>query len=226
MVEEWWTDKDYEKAIRHSYVPSSKCWTSDSFYVKLDTKPFTRGAVKQAYYAKLIPIETSIHQNGDAILDWTVAQNFIVKSYNTDDGRIDVNSSRNLYFDNVQIQHEVQFWADKFNSINQSDLINLIPIFALELCDRPNSPVVICENVFHNVDMSSLSTQPKFIEYSSSTITENIIPQLFFIYTLFASNGNLMVVHLEGYQNLFTNPQVDTAAHIVLYSITCIYIVI
>lgn len=196
-IEKWWDPIEFEFAIVHQYDSTTKSWTTEECIIKIESSSFAKGVERQAYKAKIIYKREEL----DILnLNWELANNYVAKCNNAND-LSDWSEDHNTAFDYVLTQYESRMWANSFNTLYKENLIDIIPTFVLELSDRPHEPTLTCEKYFGPNDV-------KFISYTSNSMHENIIPQLFFLYTFYASGGTSMVCHLDGLNGTYTNPQV------------------
>lgn len=159
-------------------------------------------------------------------VEWLNAELHVLKSYNTDDGSIK-DEDREQAFDNVRLQLEAASWAKKFNKIDfRSDLrkhkeIRVLPCTAIELVSRPYKPVVCCEPYLLHAD-----SEPFLIfgsdTFNSGPAADDPVPLAFFLFSLYASGGTSMIVHMEGTESVFTNPQVSIVRKCLSFSVTCL----
>lgn len=217
----WWLGRDIfmERAVQHTYAPLDLSWTASPVLIRLECTPFGRGASRQAYRLKYLSAPSEGGGLGSEE-DWERAAEHVVKSYNTDDGSIK-GEEDGLALDHVRLQHEAAFWAPAFNAARRRALaaeeaaavpVNVIPCTVLQLTARPSHPVVSCEQYFSGTTSGSSAD---FVIHGSDTMhtgpaASNPDPLAFFLFTFYASGGLSMVVHMEGVENTFTNPQVRT----------------
>lgn len=199
-----------ESALLYSFCSLRQTWTSREVVVKIENKPFGRGLTRQAYRLKLV---FSDQYGSISQIDWDKASKYVGKSANTDDGEIEVDCDRAECFHVAQLQHEAFFWADKFNDFIQAEDVKIIKCSVLELCERPSRPVISCEQMIEGVNLESF----KFSVFNSTTVTTEFPPLAYFLYSFYASCGTSVVVHIEGGEGIFTNPQVLMFTHISKY---------
>lgn len=192
-----------ESGLLYKFDSRYESWESSEVSVRIEKKPFGKGLTRQAYRLCLLSLPPS-ELTEDT--DWSKAVVCVGKSANTDDGEIETDCDKAGCFDSVRLQNEAVYWGGKFNIYAQSNAVSvkMIDASVLELCDRPNMPVISCENMIEGSNKEKLD----FAIYNSSTITSNLSPLAYFMFSFYASQGTTIVVHTEGADGIYTNPQV------------------
>jgi len=132
-----------EHVRRHRYNPTDGTWINDDSIVKIESKPFDKGAQRQVYRMKKISqAPTALW----SLIDWAKAPNYVAKCYITNDGSINMDPvHRQQVYDDIKHQYEAAFWAQEFNKAGPPKKIIVIQCYVLEFIDRPGSPVLGCE---------------------------------------------------------------------------------
>jgi hypothetical protein len=190
-----------ESGLIHNFCSETETWESSEVIVRIEKKPFGKGLTRQAYRLQLV---NSNQYATIEHIDWNNAVQCVGKSANTDDGEIEIDCDRDDCFHSARLQHEALRWADSFNTFTKTEVVKVIKCSVLELCDRPNHPVISCESIIEGDNRESLH----FSVYNSTAVTTNFAPLAYFLYSFYASYGTSIVVHLEGAEGIYTNPQV------------------
>ncbi|XP_055874771.1 eukaryotic elongation factor 2 kinase-like [Biomphalaria glabrata] len=187
-------DIDTELAIRHRYNPRRKSWAQDHVLVKMEKKPFTRGAMRQCFRVKK---KHSSVCNSTYGLDKN-ASNYVAKSY------IEV-VDRDVYFQDVRLQMDAKLWGEEYNRHNPPKKVDIFQMYVLEFPDRPGKPLFHLEHYIEG----------EYIKYNSNSgfVEENLrlTPQAFSHFTFERSGHQLIVVDIQGVGDLYTDPQIHTA---------------
>ncbi|XP_059168099.1 eukaryotic elongation factor 2 kinase-like [Physella acuta] len=187
-------DIETELAIRHRYNPRKKIWMQDHVLVKMEKKPFTRGAMRQCFRVKK---KHSSVCNSTYGLDKN-ASNYVAKSY------IEV-VDRDVYFQDVKLQMDAKLWGEEYNRHNPPKKVDIFQMYVLEFPDRPGKPLFHLEHFIEG----------EYIKYNSNSgfVEENLrlTPQAFSHFTFERSGHQLIVVDIQGVGDLYTDPQIHTA---------------
>ena len=202
-----------ERIKRHVYDPHKDEWRQDETIVRIQSKPFDEGAMRQCYrMKKLSQLPSDATNHAYHKIDWNQAPNYVAKSYKTEDGSINTSpEGREACFGDIKLQYEAAHWAGAFNSSNPPKKIHIIRAYAIEFVDRPKSPVMTVERFIEGTDEYGVgyvkhNTNSGFVDKDMSRLT----PQLFSAYSFYASKGTRMVVDVQGVGDLYTDPQVHS----------------
>jgi hypothetical protein len=183
-----------ERAARWFYDRPTASWSSDETIVKVQSEPFTRGAMRSCYRMKkraCPPREatnTRFHRFG-----WkTSGLNYVAKAYlcpATGDVDCSERAKRQVRND-IVLQHEAQHWADRFNRSGPPAQIMFLRAYAVELTQRPGRPWMAVERFITGRDSYGASfvkhnTNAGFVDRQLRRVT----PQVFSAYTFYASGG-------------------------------------
>ena len=92
-------------------------------------------------------------------------------------------------------------YAKLFNEQQSIRQINFIPCTLVKLLDRPNTPFAIVEKY----------QSGKFIKHNNNygdISSERLLPQAFSHFTHVESSGKLLVCDIQGWEDLYTDPQI------------------
>ncbi|XP_076442554.1 eukaryotic elongation factor 2 kinase-like isoform X2 [Babylonia areolata] len=179
-----------EVCTRHQYNALKKTWTSDEVLVKMETKPFTNGAMRQCYRLKK-------HMTFCA-QDWRHAPNYVAKSYMEQ-------VERQVYFQDVRLQMDAKLWGQEYNRHNPPKKVDIFQMYVLEFKNRAGSPLYHLEHFIEG----------NYIKYNSNSgfVEESyrLTPQAFSHFTFERSGHKLIVVDVQGVGDLYTDPQIHTS---------------
>ncbi|XP_005092965.1 eukaryotic elongation factor 2 kinase [Aplysia californica] len=187
-------DLETELCFRHRYNAHKKEWTKDTVLVKMEKKPFTRGAMRQCYRVKKRHSDVCNSSHG---LDVN-ARNYVAKSYME-------NVDRDVYFQDVMLQMDAKVWGEEYNRHNPPKKVDIFQMYVLEFPDRPGNPLFHLEHFIEG----------EYIKYNSNSgfVEENLrlTPQAFSHFTFERSGHQMIVVDVQGVGDLYTDPQIHTA---------------
>ncbi|CAB9507913.1 Eukaryotic elongation factor 2 kinase [Seminavis robusta] len=198
-----------ERIIRHLYDPHTQTWSTDETIVKMESTPFTHGAMRFCYRMKkraTPPLSSSnhrFHRTG-----WTTASNYVAKAYCSKDGQVDTNAKQAIQND-ILLQYEAQRWAARFNESDPPSKITFLRAYAIEFPNRDGSPWFAVERFIAGKD----SYGAGFVKHNTNsgfvdTDLRRVTPQVFSAHSFYASNGNRLVADIQGVGDLYTDPQV------------------
>ncbi|KAK3089352.1 hypothetical protein FSP39_002962 [Pinctada imbricata] len=179
-----------EFCIRHRYNPHKKTWCKDEVNVKIETKPFNRGAMRQCFRLKKL-------STFSRSADWNHACNYVAKKYIE-------NVDRDVYFQDVKLQMDAKVWGEEYNRHNPPKKVDIFQMYILEFKDRPGQPLYHLEHYIEG----------DYVKYNSNSgfVDENLryTPQAFSHFTFERSGHQLIIVDVQGVGDLYTDPQIHT----------------
>eukprot|EP00088_Acartia_fossae_P000553 TRINITY_DN10225_c1_g1_i4.p1 TRINITY_DN10225_c1_g1~~TRINITY_DN10225_c1_g1_i4.p1 ORF type:complete len:848 (-),score=112.71 TRINITY_DN10225_c1_g1_i4:515-3031(-) len=184
-----------ERGIRHRYNPLTMEWLQDECMLKIDNKSFAHGAMRECFRMKKL---SNFSNSNDWLRD---SNNYVAKKY------IDPTIDRDTYFQDVKLQMDAKLWGEEFNRHNPPKKVDIFMMAVIELPDREGKPLY---HVEHYID-------GEYIKYNSNSGFVDIggcrqTPQSFSHFTFERSGHKLMVVDIQGVGDLYTDPQIHTAA--------------
>lgn len=199
-----------ERVIRHLYQPTTGTWKTDETIVKMQTQPFTHGAMRFCYRLKkrAQPPESAtnhrFHKTG-----WSTASNYVAKAYHKN-GEIDCSEEAKAAVRNdIMLQYEAAHWAELFNNAGPPTKIHFIRAYALEFPDRVGKPWFAVERFISGHDRYGAvfvkhNTNAGFVD----TELHRVTPQVFSAFSFYSSEGTRLVADIQGVGDLYTDPQV------------------
>eukprot|EP00475_Leptophrys_vorax_P019959 TRINITY_DN2732_c0_g1_i1.p1 TRINITY_DN2732_c0_g1~~TRINITY_DN2732_c0_g1_i1.p1 ORF type:complete len:619 (-),score=152.24 TRINITY_DN2732_c0_g1_i1:224-2080(-) len=173
-------------------------WIVDEAVVKITPEPFAHGAMRNCFRMKKLPQDP--HAPSVHVLDWKHAPNYVAKNYRNDD-----QTPKSQYFLDVRVQAEAAYWAKRYNMRNPPKKVDMIYVFVIEMIDRPDCPL-FCVERFIEGDYIKHNSNSGFLEDKFRRLT----PQCFSHFTYHESDGELIVVDVQGVDDLYTDPQIHT----------------
>lgn len=179
----------------------------DETLVKVERRPFDKGAMRRCYRLKKLsqqPNRPAFHP-----LKWKTSNNYIGKQYHDaavmrDDG------GRAAVLLDVQLQLTSAAFATAFDeALVPPKRVNIIDCFAIELYERRPIEYMLVERFITGKDEYGRG----FIKHNSNIgyIDDNerrLTPQVFSAATFWLSRGAAMVTDIQGVGDLYTDPQV------------------
>jgi elongation factor 2 kinase len=199
-----------ERVIRHLYDPHTETWSTDETIVKMESTPFTHGAMRFCYRLKkraTPPRAATNHRFHRA--GWATALNYVAKAYQKE-GVVDTSDAAKAAIQNdILLQYEAQRWAERFNDSDPPSKILFLRAYAVEFPDRPGSPWFAVERFIAGKD----SYGAGFVKHNTNsgfvdTDLRRVTPQVFSAHSFYASEGNRLVADIQGVGDLYTDPQV------------------
>lgn len=200
-----------EKVRRHKYNPKTKQWEAEMSIIKMESKPFDKGAQRQVYRMK------KLYQGKSTAwtkLNWAKAPNYVAKCVITADSSIDQDpNNRDKYFEDIKLQYEAAYWAEKFNHSGPPKPIHMMQCFVIEFIEREGSPVMGCERFIDGHDKYGCgfvkhNSNGGYVDYAEHRAT----PQAYSAFSFYASCGEVMVVDVQGVGDIYTDPQIHSMA--------------
>ncbi|XP_067943994.1 eukaryotic elongation factor 2 kinase-like isoform X2 [Watersipora subatra] len=181
-----------QPALRHRYNPIKQKWYQDEVTVKMETKPFNRGAMRQCY--RLKKLSTFSKQRS-----WKHAGNYVAKKYME-------SVDRSVYFEDVKLQMDAKLWGDEYNRHNPPKKIDIFQMYVIELVREEGSPLFHLEH-FIEGEYIKYNSNSGFVEDTKQC---RHTPQAFSHFTFERSGHELIVVDIQGVGDLYTDPQIHT----------------
>jgi len=186
-----------QRARRHRYNPLTKAWVVDDCVIKLDRDPFAHGAMRECFRMK--KLSNFSHCN-----DWTKdSNNFVAKRY------MDEDIPRETYFDDVKLQMDAKLWGEEYNRHNPPKKVDIFMMGVIELVEISGAPLYHIEHYIDG-DYVKYNSNSGFVKVLTGFMRQT--PQAFSHFTFERSGHELMVVDIQGVGDLYTDPQIHTAA--------------
>lgn len=170
-----------EDAVISEWDLSTGQWVRTETKVALSVEPFSRGNMRASYY----------------LIDFSkfgcrlVAKRYLKESVSSDQ-----------YFDDVSMHSVSGHWARLYNSMNPPKKVTFVPAAVVELPHRHPPLVLAMEPLLEGA----------FEKYNNNCgyIPDDVrwTPQAFSHFTYIYSQNELMIVDIQGVNDLYTDPQI------------------
>ncbi len=133
--------------------------------------------------------------------DWTRdCNNYVAKQYMD-------HVERETYFDDVKLQMDAKLWSEEYNRHCPPKPVDIFQMAVLEFPEREGQPLFHVEHFIEG----------EYIKYNSNSgFVDNAIcrntPHAFSHFTFERSGHEVIVVDIQGVGDLYTDPQIHTAA--------------
>eukprot|EP01102_Stenamoeba_stenopodia_P009176 TRINITY_DN2694_c0_g1_i1.p1 TRINITY_DN2694_c0_g1~~TRINITY_DN2694_c0_g1_i1.p1 ORF type:complete len:584 (-),score=129.93 TRINITY_DN2694_c0_g1_i1:156-1907(-) len=180
-----------ERAHKLVFDPSTNKWKRSTILVKIEEKPFAHGAFRAVHRMK-------VWDGGD----WHKSSNFVCKMYLKEPAE----GTKKAAMDDVSLQMIAKHYGQLFNHHNPPKAIDFIYTFVIALVDRPNQPYCCVEA---HID-------GEYVKYSNNSgwyDKEHLrnTPHAFSHFTFEESGGKLLIVDIQGVNDLYTDPQIHSS---------------
>lgn len=203
-----WKHQPMLQAIRWSYNAETKGWQKDMRKIKVAPNAFNNGTLRVCFYM----MELTNHENKrgsmGALVVPNVGQMSTVEPTHVCKVYIDQFEERDSYFDDAVMQAEAQRFADMYNKLEVPKKVGFLEVSVYEILDMPKSHGAIVCNVEEYIKGDYIKHNNNW-DYCEDLIARNT-PQTFSHYTYEASDRKLIVVDMQGVNDLYTDPQMHT----------------
>ncbi|EOD18219.1 hypothetical protein EMIHUDRAFT_95998 [Emiliania huxleyi CCMP1516] len=175
-----------ELAKRWDYNSSTRKWELSEVMVKLEREPFAEGAMRECYrMKKMSQVSPSFFYR----MDWAACNNYVAKRYKKRE------TGRGTYFSDIEMQMLSKRLSRHYNALAPPKAVDFLHAFVIEV-ERGGEQMLFCVEraiergsyVKHNNNAGSLD----FDGLHRAT------PNAFSRFTFHASRGELMVVDIQG----------------------------
>ncbi|KAL3900074.1 MAG: hypothetical protein SGCHY_001602 [Lobulomycetales sp.] len=191
-----------ERIISHRFDADSG-WTQQEGLAKMQSDAFAKGAMRECYRLKKIPQvpgETHLHAP-----DWTKASCYVAKCFLKESPE-----SKEIQFKECEMQVLAKSVAAAYNTTvdHCPRKIDFLSCFIIEFPAREGSPTFSVER-FIEGEYVKHNTNSGFVDEKFCRLT----PQCFSHFSYVQSQGESMIVDIQGVNDLYTDPQIHTRAH-------------
>lgn len=183
-------------AIRYTYSPTDKSWQSHSALFRVESTPFSKGALRGAYRC----LETEI--DACEILtatsrDWRRARQWVLKRFLTpqEDELAAVQSD-------VISQTIAKFYGNLYNRADPPRKIDFLEASYIVATLPDGSTQIYAAEAYVEGDYIKYSNNSGWLAIEENRST----PHTFSHFTYVASQGELMIVDIQGVGDLWTDP--------------------
>lgn len=200
-------------AIKHVFDSEQRKWTSSLIKVKIDTKPFAKGGLRQVFHLQdlSVPPPAERISAGDEDSVMSKCTSYVAKV------AINPDENPDTYFKDVEMQAVAAKYAKLYNSYNPPRRVEFLEAWVLQLLPADASDE---EHGAENLTLrGTICGVEPFIagEYHKHNNNfgyvselERNTPQAFSHFTYEASGQEILVVDIQGVSDHYTDPQIHT----------------
>ena len=190
---DFWKRAPDERVLVSSYDPVEDAWIVTDHIVRMESEPFAKGSMRTCYRIKKM----------SAFIDnptWENASAYVAKCYtNTPPDNPEFN--KKMVEMDVRVQMMAKRYAEIYNAQHPPKKIDVMQVLMFEFVDRPGSPAFCVERFLEG----------EYIKYNSNVgfaDDHRNTPQAFSHFSFERSNGQLLIVDIQGVGDLYTDPQI------------------
>lgn len=173
-----------EYGVMWSYDPYTSQWEKSKCLINIDKSSFAAGAVRKAFKMQ------NLSEPG---------QLYVAKFSKQPD-----KDPRESYYADVEMIAHCAVWARKFNERGAPKPVTFLKAWVIELIDRTGK-LNIC-----GVEPFIQGEYQKHSNNSGSVMGDRNTPQTFSHFTYEESKHELVVVDIQGVEDVYTDPQIHT----------------
>ena len=210
-----------ELCVRWDYDAESNSWQRSETLVKMEDVSFAHGAMRECFrMKKMSQVNAHFFYN----MNWEHCNNYVAKRYvkPVDDA---------VYFDDIKMQMVAKNLSTKFNALHPPKRVDFLHAFCIEV-QRGGERLLFCvERAMETGKYVKHNNNSGFVEYGDDGIKPDLVsggggggggaaeavgklhratPHAFSRFTFEATKGELMVVDIQGVDDLFTDPQIHS----------------
>ncbi|EGG21876.1 myosin heavy chain kinase [Cavenderia fasciculata] len=209
-----------ENGILWEYDPIIDKWIRLSIKLKVERRAFAEGALRQAYHTVSLGISNDVNYplgtkhsfpaiesispvslRNEASNQLQSGTKFVLKLYKKE---AEQQTSRELYFEDVKMQMVCRDWGHRFNQKKPPKKIEFCMSWVVELVDRGSTPV-LC-----SIEPLLVGEFKKNNSNYGAVLTNRSTPQAFSHFTYENSNKQMIIIDIQGVDDLYTDPQIHT----------------
>jgi elongation factor 2 kinase len=196
-----------EAGRRFTYVADTDEWKEESVLVKIESTPFSQGAIRYAYRCKecslpAIDDDENVRKKtsnlSQLVVDWTHARHWVVKNFIEP-----VDNELEAARDDVVVQNTAKHYGELFNRAQPPCKVDFLEASYIEL----DNGTLYAAEAFVEGDYVKYSNNSGWVlgdNHARNT------PHAFSHFTFVASRGRLLIVDIQGVANLFTDPVIHS----------------
>ncbi|KAM9964065.1 hypothetical protein ACTFIW_005714 [Dictyostelium discoideum] len=219
-------DSNCQWAIIWEYSANDDEWTKALIIVEIDAKPFAKGALRNAYQLKIrsnamqcfnhftTPIHEKYMEGKKLNLSQIpkLNQNLSLDTlYVAKDSKTSVNFNR--YFEDVKMQMVCKSYGERYNSNHPPKKIEFLSAWVIEIQGTTNYRVGnrnSSNNTLYGLELFMKGEFKKQNSNFGTVFTERNTPQSFSHFTYECTTHEMVVVDIQGVDDIYTDPQVHT----------------
>ncbi|TDH71398.1 hypothetical protein CCR75_007284 [Bremia lactucae] len=202
-------------AIKHVFDSRQCKWTSSQIQVKIDTKPFGRGGLRQVFHLQDLSESNSFgtkRHEADGDSASVKCTNYVAKI------AINPNENPDTYFKDVEMQAVAAKYAKLYNSYNPPRRVDFVEAWILQLIpssvNQSNDPTLDSLTLRGTICGVEPFIAGEYHKHNNNfgyvSDLERNTPQAFSHFTYEASGQEILVVDIQGVGDQYTDPQIHT----------------
>jgi len=202
-----WSALKEVMAIRHSWNADTMKWTQSFRKVKIAPKPFERGSLRSCYYM-LDLMDRNTHENVLGKVEPTHVCKISLDPY----------EERITYFNDAAMQAVAQKFADLYNQMIPPKNVGFLVVSVYQIREGQWNP----HRFFDGLCNVEKYIKGKYVKYTTNWDQQSLVdvtaengdnrntPPAFSHFTYLCSGRKLVVVDIQGVNDLYTDPQMHT----------------
>ena len=198
--EDSWKDMEWgavENATQKTFDAATGEWSDVAVEVLMGASPVDHGAIRECFRCKLRPKDgpqrTESWAHG--------SKNHFAKRFLPERG-----IPEEAAYDDVMLQMTAKFYGDEFNKWLPPKRIDFLFCFVLQMHERPGAPIYFVERFLEKGTFEKHNSNSGYVNDEHQRNT----PQAFSHFSFEASGGRLMVVDIQGIDDLYTDPAIHS----------------
>eukprot|EP01046_Picozoa_sp_COSAG06_P039382 COSAG06_NODE_4645_length_4069_cov_9.897733_1_plen_704_part_00 len=198
--EDPWKDVEWgpvENATQKNFDASTGEWIDVPVEVLMGTSAVDKGSIRECFRCKLRPKDGAVRTES-----WDHgSKNHFAKRFLPERG-----IPEEAAYDDVKLQMTAKFYGDEFNKWLPPKRIDFLFCFALQMHERPGAPIYFVERFLEKGTFEKHNSNSGYVNDEHQRNT----PQAFSHFTFEMSEGRLMVVDIQGIDDLYTDPAIHS----------------
>ncbi|KAL1507972.1 hypothetical protein AB1Y20_007576 [Prymnesium parvum] len=193
-----------ELCVRWDYNAEKDMWERSETLIKMERESFAHGAMRECYRMKKM---SQVNAHFFFAMDWKDCNNYVAKRY------INRDIPKETYFTDIQMQMVAKRYAKLYNTLHPPKGVDFLHAFVIEV-ERNGETLRFCvERAMEEGGYVKYNNNSGFVEYHAEGVehAHRFTPHAFSRFTFFQSAGELMVVDIQGVDDVYTDPQIHTA---------------
>lgn len=194
-----------ELCRRWDYDAGRDAWECSETLIKMEGDSFAKGAMRECYRMKKM---SQVNAHFFFHMAWEDCNNYVAKRYMKPD------TPASVYFDDIKMQMVSKRYARLYNGLGPPKGVDFLQAFVIEV-DRGGETLTFAverameeEGAFVKYNNNS-----GFVEFGEAEGDHHrLTPHAFSRFTFDRSAGSLMVVDIQGCDDVYTDPQIHTLA--------------
>ena len=193
---------EVENAQRKVFDAAAGVWKEDELVeVKMGAKAVDKGSIRECFQCKVRPKEAETRTEA-----WeSPSKNHFAKRFLPERG-----IPEEAALDDVQLQMTAKFYGDEFNKWLPPKRIDFLYCFVLRMHERPGAPLYFVERFLDKGEFEKHNSNAGYVAGVHDEAVHRNTPQAFSHFTFEQSGGRLMVVDIQGIDDLYTDPAIHS----------------